>query len=123
MTDLISREKLKDDIAVLLERNGKLIDEWLANCIDDVIDEHHACLVAVDDYPLAFGVAAYNCQTICVWVCCNDKVCIEFGSQFHSKCHGFGILGIWRNNCGEVSVYYHLLGYNIDILESPASQA
>lgn len=39
MTDLISREKLKDDIAVLLERNSKLIDEWLANCIDDIIDE------------------------------------------------------------------------------------
>ena len=39
MSDLISREKLKDDIAVLLERNDKLIDEWLANCIDDVIDE------------------------------------------------------------------------------------
>ena len=39
MSDLISREKLKDDIAVLLERNNKLIDEWLANCIDDVIDE------------------------------------------------------------------------------------
>lgn len=39
MSDLISREKLKDDIAVLLERNDKLIDEWLANCIDDVINE------------------------------------------------------------------------------------
>ena len=39
MSDLISKEKLKDDIAVLLERNDKLIDEWLADCIDDVIDE------------------------------------------------------------------------------------
>lgn len=39
MSDFISREKLKDDMAVLLERNSKLIDEWLANCIDDVIDE------------------------------------------------------------------------------------
>ena len=39
MSDLISKEKLKDDIAVLLEENNYLIDEWLANCIDDVIDE------------------------------------------------------------------------------------
>lgn len=37
--DLIDRQRLKDDIAVLFERNEKLIDEWLANCVDDVIDE------------------------------------------------------------------------------------
>ena len=36
---LIDCETLKDDIAVLLERNKKLIDEWLAYAIDDVIDE------------------------------------------------------------------------------------
>jgi hypothetical protein len=35
----IDRDKLKDDIAVLFERNEELIDEWLANCVDDVIDE------------------------------------------------------------------------------------
>ena len=39
MSDLIDRQRLKDDIAVLFERNEKLIDEWLANCVDDVIDE------------------------------------------------------------------------------------
>ena len=37
--ELIDKSRLKDDIAVLLERNSGLIDEWLANCIDDVIDE------------------------------------------------------------------------------------
>lgn len=36
---LIEIERLKDDIAVLLERNKKLIDPWLANCIDDTIEE------------------------------------------------------------------------------------
>lgn len=50
MSDLISREKLKDDIAVLLERNGELIDEWLANCIDDAIDEQPA--IEVEAIPI-----------------------------------------------------------------------
>lgn len=36
---LIDADALMDDIAVLLERNHKLIDEWLANCIDDVIEQ------------------------------------------------------------------------------------
>ncbi len=34
----IDADALSDEIAVLLERNDKLIDEWLANCIDDVIE-------------------------------------------------------------------------------------
>ena len=51
MSDLISKEKLKDDIAVLLERNDKLIDEWLADCIDDVIDEQPT----VDAEPVKHG--------------------------------------------------------------------
>lgn len=55
MNDLISREKLKDDIAVLLERNGKLIDKWLANLIDDVIDEQPI----VDAVPV---VRCKNCK-------------------------------------------------------------
>ena len=36
---LIDADALMDDIAVLLERNHKLIGEWLANCIDDVIEQ------------------------------------------------------------------------------------
>lgn len=39
MPRYIDADALKDDIAVLFERNEKLIDEWLANCVDDVIDE------------------------------------------------------------------------------------
>lgn len=41
----IDVDALKDDIAVLLERNSGLIDEWLANCIDDVIDEQPTIIV------------------------------------------------------------------------------
>lgn len=36
---LVDCEALKDDMAVLLERNEKLIDEWLAYAVEDVIDE------------------------------------------------------------------------------------
>ena len=39
MSRYIDAERLKDDMAVLLERNEKLIDEWLANCVDDLIDD------------------------------------------------------------------------------------
>lgn len=39
MPRYIDADALKDNIAVLFERNEKLIDEWLANCVDDVIDE------------------------------------------------------------------------------------
>lgn len=39
MSDLISKVKIKYEIDDLLERNNKLIDEWLANCIDDIIVE------------------------------------------------------------------------------------
>ena len=34
----IDADALADNIAVLLERNGELIDEWLANCIIDEIE-------------------------------------------------------------------------------------
>lgn len=53
--DLIDRQRLKDDIAVLFERNEKLIDEWLANCVDDVIDEQPT----VDAVPM---VRCKDCQ-------------------------------------------------------------
>ena len=36
---LVDCETLKDDLAVLLERNANLIDDWLAYTLDDVIDE------------------------------------------------------------------------------------
>ena len=36
---LIDANKLTDDIATLLERNNKLIDSWLANLIQDEIDD------------------------------------------------------------------------------------
>ena len=36
---LIDADLLMDEIAVLLERNEKLIDDWLANVIDDTIEE------------------------------------------------------------------------------------
>ena len=35
---LVDCETLKDDLAVLLERNANLIDDWLAYTLDDVID-------------------------------------------------------------------------------------
>ena len=39
MSDLISKEKTRYDIAILIMNNNSLIDRWLANCIDDTIDE------------------------------------------------------------------------------------
>lgn len=36
---LINAEALKDDLAVLFERNKRLIDDWLVGAIDDTIDE------------------------------------------------------------------------------------
>lgn len=69
MSDLISREKLKDDIAVLLERNDKLIDEWLANCIDDVINEQPTVdaveVIRCKDCKYKQGSA---CEYSAVWV-------------------------------------------------------
>lgn len=89
MTDLISREKLKDDIAVLLERNGKLIDEWLANCIDDVIDEQPT----IEAEPVKHGrwivKPLYKGATASAYVCsvCGEpfwwtaKYCMNCGSK------------------------------------------
>ena len=36
---LIDAEALRDDLAVLMERNDDLIDEWFAGCIEDTVDE------------------------------------------------------------------------------------
>ena len=36
---LIDADALADELAVLLERNEKLIDEWLANLIEDAVDD------------------------------------------------------------------------------------
>ena len=43
---LIDIETLKDDMAVLLERNGKLIDEWLAYRVEDTIDDQATIIEA-----------------------------------------------------------------------------
>ena len=47
MARYIDAEKLKDDIAVLFERNEKQIDDFLANCVDDLIDAPTADVVEV----------------------------------------------------------------------------
>ena len=39
MPRLIDADALADELAVLLERNTKLIDEWLANLIEDAVDD------------------------------------------------------------------------------------
>lgn len=39
MPRLIDADALADELAVLLERNRKLIDEWLANLIEDAVDD------------------------------------------------------------------------------------
>lgn len=36
---LIDADALKDEIAVLLERNPNLIDDWLAYAVEDTIDD------------------------------------------------------------------------------------
>lgn len=52
MPRLIDADALADELAVLLERNTKLIDEWLANLIED----------AVDDAPTVDAVEVVRCK-------------------------------------------------------------
>lgn len=63
MPRYIDADALKDDIAVLFERNEKLIDEWLANCVDDVIDEQ----------PTADAVEVVRCKDCIVQTICRFK--------------------------------------------------
>lgn len=46
---LIDIETLKDDMAVLLERNGKLIYEWLAYRVEDTIDDQATIIEAEEE--------------------------------------------------------------------------
>lgn len=48
---LVDSEALKDALAVLLERNKNLIDEWLAYAIEDVIDEQSTIIEAEEPGP------------------------------------------------------------------------
>lgn len=71
MTRYIDADVLKDDIAALFERNEKLIDKWLANCVDDVIDEQPTADVIerkvgkwiMDEHP-----HDGDCRCSCCWV-------------------------------------------------------
>lgn len=85
MTDLVSREKLRDDIAVLLERNGKLIDEWLAYCIDDVIDEQPTIEAEPRWIPCSERLPGE--QPKCYWVCTD--------SGYQCECRWTNINHFW----------------------------
>ncbi len=91
--------------------------------VDDVVAVHHACLVAVDDYPFSLVVAAHDSDTVSIGVRSNHEVCSEFCAEVHAHCHGFGILGVGADNGWEVAVDNHLFGHYMNILESPAAQA
>lgn len=86
MSDLISREKLKDDIAVLLERNDKLIDEWLANCIDDVIDEQPTVDAVKHGHWVDDNTNYYyaNCSI------CGYEIDIHVNRGYHNYCPNCG---------------------------------
>lgn len=55
---LIDADALRDEIAVLFERNPNLIDGWLAYAVEDTIDDaptiapvKHGRWIGIDDYP------------------------------------------------------------------------
>ena len=52
MGRVVDADVLADELAVLIERNTKLIDEWLANLIED----------AVDDAPTVDAVEVVRCK-------------------------------------------------------------
>lgn len=70
---LVDCKTLKDDLAVLLERNEKLIDEWLANAIDDLIDElptiidRQAAIDAPSAQPSQDKYEYHYDHTDCIW--------------------------------------------------------
>lgn len=82
--ELISREALKDEIAVLFERNPNLIDDWLAYAVEDTIDDaptidpvkHGRWITVSDGYGNGVATASICECSLCkdtIWVYKNDK--------------------------------------------------
>ena len=86
---------------------------------DDVVAEHCAGLVTVDDHPFSLVVTAHDGQSVGVGVGCHHQVSVESGAHLHAQCHGLGVLRVGAHHSGEVAVNDHLLGYHVYVLESP----
>ena len=91
--------------------------------LNDVVAEHHAGLVSIDDGPFALVVAANDGKAVGIGVGCYDEVGIEFRAEFHAKGHGLSVLGIGADHGREVAVDDHLFGHDVNVLEAPAAQA
>ena len=90
--------------------------------LNDVVAEHHGCLVTIDDHPLALVVAANDSQTVSIWVGSYHEVSVQLSTELHTESHSLCILWVWRNDCWEVAIYNHLLRNYIDVLEAPRTQ-
>ena len=44
--------------------------------LDDIVNEHHGCLVAIDNLPFSFWVAANDCQAVSIRIGSNNEVSI-----------------------------------------------
>ena len=91
--------------------------------LDDIVAEHHGCLVTVDDHPLALVIAANDSQAVSIRVSSYYEVSVQLGTELHTESHSLSILWVRRNHCREVAIYNHLLRNYIDVLEAPRTQA
>lgn len=85
MSDLISKEKTRYDIAMLIMNNNSLIDTWLANCIDDVIDEQPTIEVAPRWIPCSERLPEEQKKSY--WVCTD--------SGYQCECRWTNINHFW----------------------------
>ena len=89
---------------------------------DDVVEQGHYYLVAVEKLIVAVLVAYHHAHAVGIRVrgAYNLGSCLLCLGYSHSHC--LGVLGVGRNHCGEVARLHVLLGYVDDVLEAPECQ-
>ena len=87
--------------------------------LDDVIEENHARLVAIDEHPFAFAVFAGHAHAVGVGVACHYDVGINLLGQFKSQSQCFTVFGVRADNGWEVAALHHLLWNGMYVFKAP----
>ena len=124
--DVVLGRNFLDEFGCYDGLHHKLIALHLSLCLtvhDDVVEENHASLIAIDKHPFPLIVLAGHTHTVGIGVAGHHDVGIELLGQIkrHGEC--LSILGVRALHGGEVAALHHLFGNGVNVFKAPHLQS
>ena len=91
--------------------------------LDDVVQEDQSSLVTVDEYPFALIILTSHTYAVSIRVSSHYDISVDLLRQFDSHRQCFSIFWVRRNNCWEVTAFYHLFFYAVYVFKAPLLQS